>query len=123
MDDLSIVLRHWKRSKDTKLNLSEKGITILPQEIFSSTYSELLAQLEVLDLSGNKLSSLDDRLIGLPSLKFLNLANNQIISLPKWILKMGQLEVLNLSNNPLSSQFEALLKKECQSEPKLKPTL
>jgi len=117
MEDFSLILRHCKRSKDPKLNLSGKGISILTQDIFQLTH------LEVLDLSNNKITSLDAKIANLTELKFLDLSNNQLMNLPNALLKMENLQVLNVSNNPLNLQFEPLLKKENQSAPKLKQVL
>lgn len=117
MDDLSLALRHSKRKGDTKLNLSDKGIGIIPQDLYG------LSNLEVLDLSSNKITSIDAKISNLSNLKFLDLSNNQIMSLPSSILKLDSLQVLNLSNNPLNMQFEALGKKENQSDPNLRVVL
>jgi Leucine rich repeat len=117
MDDLSLSLRHAKRKGDTKLNLSDKGIGIIPQDLYG------LTNLEVLDLSSNKITSLDAKIANLINLRFLDLSNNQIMSLPSAIMKLDSLQVLNLSNNPLNMQFEILGKKENQSDPKLKSAL
>jgi tRNA A-37 threonylcarbamoyl transferase component Bud32 len=79
--------------------------------------------LEVLDLSNNKITTVDAKISNLTNLKFLNLSNNQIMALPQAILKLDQLQVLNISSNPLNIQFEPLLKKENQSDFKLKSIL
>jgi hypothetical protein len=117
MEDLSIVFHRVKRRQDPKLELKEKGIGIIPQDLFALTF------LEVLDLSNNKIISLDSKISNLKNLIFLDLSNNQITSLPQAILQLEKLQILNLSNNPLNLQFEPLLKKENQSDPKLKQAL
>lgn len=117
MDDLSLTIRHCKRSKSIKLDLSGKGISIVPQEIYQ------LTDLEVLDLSNNKIAIIDSKISNLTKLSFLNISNNQILSLPQSIANLSNLEVFNASGNPLGSQFEVLLKKENQSGSKLSSSL
>ena len=117
MDDISLQIRHCKRSGATKLNLANKGIKMIPVDMFQ------LAKVEVLDLSGNSILSLDSKISSMTNLKFLDISNNQLMTLPKDILKLTKLQVFNVSGNPLSTQFSALLSKENQSEPLLQTAL
>jgi Leucine-rich repeat (LRR) protein len=80
MEDLAIVFHRVKRRQDPKLELKEKGIGIIPQDLFALTF------LEVLDLSNNKIISIDAKISNLKNLIFLDLSNNQITSLPQAIL-------------------------------------
>lgn len=75
---------------------------ILPNELFQ------LMQLEELDLSCNKLQSIDSRLGDLKQLRIINLASNQLKTLPNCLVGMG-LHQLVLTNNPLAKPYELLL--------------
>jgi Leucine-rich repeat (LRR) protein len=117
MSDIQVLLRHAKRSKDTKLDLSNKGISYFPNEIFA------LEQLEILILSGNQLTSIDTRIENLTNLKILDVSNNSIMDLPIELIKLTSLQALSVSGNPLYNKFEALLDKEASIAPELKLTL
>ncbi len=117
MDDLALIIRHCKRSRSSKLDLSGKGLNTIPQDIYQ------LTDLEVLDVSNNKLLSIDTKISNLTKLKLLDVSGNQIASLPQTITQLTGLNVLNVSGNPLGPQFEQLLKKENQSDFKLQSTL
>jgi len=56
MSDIQLILRHCKRGNEIKLDLSGKGLTVLPSDLYS------LGNLEVLDLSRNKLNALDPKI-------------------------------------------------------------
>ncbi|EEA24579.1 conserved leucine-rich repeat protein [Talaromyces marneffei ATCC 18224] len=67
-----------------------------------------LANLEVLDLHGNRVSLLPNTISELRSLKILNLAENELISLPSLALSKLPLVELNASRNKLQgSLFES----------------
>ena len=117
MDDLALIIRHCKRSRSTKLDLSDKGLSTIPQDVYQ------LTDLEILVLSNNKLSSIDPKISNLTKLQFLDVSGNQLTGLPQSISQINNLNVLNVSGNPLGPQFEALLKKENQSNMKLHSTL
>jgi len=117
MDDLALIIRHCKRSRSTKLDLSGKGLSSIPQDIYQ------LTDLEVVDVSNNKILSIDPKISNLTKLKLLDVSGNQISSLPQSITQLSDLHVLNISGNPLNSQFDLLLKKENQSDYKLQSTL
>lgn len=61
-----------------------------------------LPSLQELDVSNNQLKSLPSQFI-IPKLKFLNLSNNQLASIPKSIASCQELKSLNLSKNHLAS--------------------
>lgn len=54
MTDISLKVRHVKRSNDTKLDLSNMDLNKIPEEI-----KELFC-LERINISGNKISNIDD---------------------------------------------------------------
>ena len=66
-------MRRAKRNKDTKLDLSGKSISYVPNEIFE------LDQLEILNLSNNQLTGLDPKIESLSNLKILDISNNSIM--------------------------------------------
>ena len=113
MSDLQVLLRHTKRNKDTKLDLSGKGISYVPNEVFS------LEHLEILNLGNNQLTGIDGKIENLINLKILDISNNSIMDLPLELTKLSKLQVLNVSGNPLYNKFEPLLEKEMSIEPHL----
>jgi len=56
MSDIQVILRHCKRGNEIKLDLSGRGLTVLPSDLYN------LGNLEVLDLSRNKLNALDPKI-------------------------------------------------------------
>lgn len=117
MSDLVIVIRHCKRSRSSKLDLSGRELKSLPTEIFD------LKSLEELDLSNNKLDSLDEKIGNLTGLKFLDLSGNNLLSLPRSLLNLKVLTNLNVSYNPLKAEFLILSQKENQAGAALKTAL
>ncbi len=83
----------------------------IDQALCDSVTLEQLGQVEMLDLSGLGLSSLQTAdLAGLTALKNLRLANNQLTSLPSGLLaRTPSLEEFNLGNNQLTSLPSGLL--------------
>ena len=55
MSDISVSIRRCKRGNEKKLDLSNKGITYIPVDIYT------LTDLEQLDLSNNRASELQER--------------------------------------------------------------
>ena len=53
MSDIKLKIRHVKRGGETKLDISGMGLIEIPDEIL------LLIQLETLDISDNRILSLD----------------------------------------------------------------
>jgi Leucine-rich repeat (LRR) protein len=57
MEDISLVIRRCKRSNEVKLSLAGKGLFQIPSSLFE------LNALQHLNLSGNKITSLDPKLV------------------------------------------------------------
>ncbi len=84
-------------SGTTTLDLSGKGLTSIPADVFTRT------GLERLDLSGNRLTGAPQSQIGqLENLKFLDLSNNTLTGLPAELGRLTKLETLDASNNKLT---------------------
>jgi internalin A len=95
-EDVLKVIQEAKASGITELNLSGKGLTVLPPEIGQ------LTKLERLDLSDNDLTALPSEICQMMSLYWLHLSRNRFADVPPEIFKMTQLTHLNLSNNKLT---------------------
>lgn len=79
------------------LDLSNKNLDKIPQNVFSQT------QLEVLDVSNNNLTgAIQAEIRNLQNLKVLRAANNKMTGVPAEIGQLQKLEVLDLSNNQLT---------------------
>ncbi len=79
------------------LDLSGRGLTAIPAEVFSR------GDLERLDLSNNKLTGApSSRIAELKRLKHLDLSKNSLTGLPAELGRLDKLEVLNVSNNQLT---------------------
>jgi Leucine-rich repeat (LRR) protein len=106
----------------TKLNLSNRGLTQISQDVFKQTnLTELdlsgnhltgaipaeirsLTNLEVLDLSENDMTGLPAEVGQLTKLKILDLSNNQLTGLPLELGQLTNLEILDLRGNNYSKQ-------------------
>jgi hypothetical protein len=86
-----------------KLKLS-CGLTEIPKEVF-----ELAETLEVLDLSGNKLSSLPEAFVCLQKLKIVFFSNNRFTTLPEVLYKCTQLRMIGFKANQISFISEQTL--------------
>lgn len=83
--------------REAVLNLSGKGLTKIPSEIFARS------DLEQLDLSMNELTDAPQAEIRrLANLKVLNLSGNALTGLPAELGQLQHLEVLDVSNNQLT---------------------
>lgn len=80
----------------TRLDLS-CGLTEFPQEIF-----ELADSLEILNLSGNALSSLPDDLHRLPHLRVLFCSDNAFTELPECLGQCAKLSMIGFKANKIS---------------------
>ncbi|OGZ67445.1 MAG: hypothetical protein A3D35_00450 [Candidatus Staskawiczbacteria bacterium RIFCSPHIGHO2_02_FULL_34_9] len=79
------------------LNLSNQGLTKIPDYIFNQR------SLEELNVSDNSLSGAIQSQIGqLINLKVLNASNNSMTGVPAEVGKLQKLEILDLSNNQLT---------------------
>lgn len=84
-------------SMSTELDLSHRGLTAIPMDIFSRT------ELSKLDLSGNRLTGAPPSQIKqLKNLTELNLSNNSLTGLPAELGQLNKLEILDVSNNRLT---------------------
>ena len=100
-----------------KLNLSDRGITIVPNVISN------LKSLKYLDLSRNNIKKLPKTIGTLSSLKYLDIRINKIKKIPDSIINLTNLEYLDLRNNliindEIPASINAFLdsKKECRSK-------
>lgn len=96
-------LRAGKLAGSTRLNLS-CDLTEFPPEIF-----DLADTLEILDLSGNKLSSLPDDLPRLHKLRILFCSDNQFEHLPEVLGQCPQLGMVGFKANRISTVSAAAL--------------
>jgi len=94
MEDLTLEIRRAKRGNATRLDLSGRGISLLPFDLYS------LPRVEELNLSNNNISMIESAISGMTSLRLLNLAGNQITALPSEIMELDLTE-LNLERNPI----------------------
>lgn len=79
------------------LDLSEQGLTKVPEYVFGRT------ELESLDLSNNNLTgSLQAEIRHLQSLKVLDMSGNKFTGVPAEVGQLKELEILDLSNNVLT---------------------
>ena len=85
----------YKLYNETKLYLSNIGLTSLPSEIGK------LSKLQTLYLTNNQIKTLPPEIGKLTQLRRLWLDNNQITSLPPEIGNLNQLRVLYLDNNQI----------------------
>ncbi|MCD8292004.1 MAG: TIR domain-containing protein [Prevotella sp.] len=81
----------------TKLNLSNKNLAEIPQEVFQFT------NLTKLVLSNNNIQSIPKDILKLKNLKTIDLANNNIKVLHSSVFKLPKLRILNLYNNNVKS--------------------
>jgi len=82
--------------KETRLNLSNNQIKILPPEI------DKLSNLRILNLDNNQITTLPPEIDKLSNLQELYLYNNQITILPPEIGNLSQLQKLYLHNNQIT---------------------
>ncbi|MEM7035953.1 MAG: leucine-rich repeat domain-containing protein, partial [Bacteroidota bacterium] len=61
-----------------------------------------LKSLELLSLSNNAITEIDETLRSLPKLQRLNLNNNQIREVPDWLFEKPDLKALELNNNRIT---------------------
>jgi len=109
----------------TKLDLSNKKLKQIPEEIFQCTNLtklilcnnsiaevpqgiKLLKKLKVLDLSNNRIKYLQADLFKLSRLETLNVSNNQIRTLPRQVNE-SNIKNLLLQNNQIANLPEVIL--------------
>ncbi|XP_078664037.1 uncharacterized protein LOC144907104 [Branchiostoma floridae x Branchiostoma belcheri] len=78
-----------------KLDLSNQGLTSIPEEVFDIT------DLEVLDVSNNKLTSIPEAIGRLQKLTILYIESNQLTEVPPGVCSLSNLEVLSVGSNPI----------------------
>ena len=74
-------------------------IPLKPHQVYK------LPQLEILDLSRNKLSKVPDEIGNMKALRVLSLLNNSIENVPYCLGNLDTLRILKLAGNPLSSDL------------------
>ncbi|MBQ9473313.1 MAG: leucine-rich repeat domain-containing protein [Bacteroidales bacterium] len=79
----------------THLDLSRRRLRAVPPEVYTMT------NLRHLNLSHNRLDSLDERLLLLTRLDTLLLGRNRLRHVPEWIGNMRSLRLLDMSRNPI----------------------
>lgn len=77
----------------TKLNLSDKNLTVLPENVYE------YPNLTKLVLSNNKIKVIPKDILKLKKLKVLDLANNNITVLHGAVFRLSKLHTLNLYGN------------------------
>lgn len=80
----------------TRINLSETGISEIPEEIFT------LPNLRELNLSKNNLKFLSNQISKLSNLEWLNFDENKIPAIPTQLYALTNLRCLNISKNPIA---------------------
>ncbi len=95
-EELVKVITEAARTGETRLDLSDRGITELPEEIGQ------LTRLTELNLNGNQLRELPEEIGQLTSLKELHLRGNQLTKLPKEVGQLTSLTRLDLDGNQLT---------------------
>lgn len=84
-------------NKSNSLNLSNQGLTKLPDYVLK------MSSLEELNISNNRISgALPAEIHNLKNLQILNVSNNQLTGVPAEVGQLQYLEVLDLSNNKLT---------------------
>ena len=76
MSEITVFLRHAKRSHSTDLDLSNRELSFIPKELFS------MRNVERLNLSHNKLEYIEASITELYKLKELDLSNNMLTEIP-----------------------------------------
>jgi len=102
-DDTLALLKAGKLQGSTRLKL-QCGLSEFPAEIFT-----LADTLEILDLSGNALSSLPDDLDKLHKLRILFCSSNQFTHLPEVLGKCQNLSMIGFKANKISHISESAI--------------
>ncbi len=93
--DVKHLIRTAAESNTDKIDLSNKGITELPDEIGE------LTSLKSLNISYNNISEIPNSICKLVNLEELFLVRNNVSKLPANFSMLSKLKVLDVSNNPL----------------------
>eukprot|EP00933_Yihiella_yeosuensis_P012962 TRINITY_DN12247_c0_g1_i2.p1 TRINITY_DN12247_c0_g1~~TRINITY_DN12247_c0_g1_i2.p1 ORF type:complete len:622 (+),score=124.27 TRINITY_DN12247_c0_g1_i2:224-2089(+) len=98
--DVSLAIRRARRSNAKSIDLSCRGLTNWPEDLFA------LRQLETLDISGNYLSTVDPNIAQLELLQEIDLSGNKLESFPDGsVAPLISLRSLKLSGNPMASRM------------------
>lgn len=95
MDEVSLIIRRARRGNSKNIDLSNRALTSIPQDLLKIT------TLETLNLSRNMIVSIPDSISDLENLTSLNLSDNEITSLPASIVLIP-LQHLFLQGNPIA---------------------
>lgn len=95
-EELLHVIQKAAAGKAAELDLSGKGLSALPPELFQ------LTDLTYLDLHGNQLAALPPEIGQMTGLEVLNLGCNALAALPPEICRLTRLELLVLDGNPIA---------------------
>ncbi|XP_078663480.1 uncharacterized protein LOC144906777 [Branchiostoma floridae x Branchiostoma belcheri] len=97
--DLNLQIRivQFDNRRLLALDLRNKGLTSIPEEVFDIT------DLEILDVSNNKLTSIPEAIGRLQKLYCLDAIQNKLTSLPNAICSLSRLKWLIVSDNKISS--------------------
>lgn len=79
------------------LELANRGLTKIPKAVYRAK------QLHILNLSDNKIETVEEELKELDNLTHLNLKGNEIKKVPAVIHEMKQLKEVNLESNPIET--------------------
>ncbi len=104
MADIWELIKNNIHEKNNSLNLENKSIQKLPEEICNLTH------LVHLNLNGNRIKDLPNELANLIYLETLDLRNNELRKLPEVIFELPNLRNLWLSNNIISDVPKGLSK-------------
>ncbi len=100
--ELIKIIHHAAQTKQPSLDLSGKGLTKLPAELWQ------LSNLTEFDISYNRLTAVPKELGQLSHLTRLDLSKNQLTAVPKELGQLSHLIELNLSSNQLTAVPEEL---------------
>ena len=100
-EELLAIIDRAARDGQTELDLSQKGISELPEAIGR------LTNLQELNLFGNQLTALPESIGRLTNLRLLSLDCNRLTALPEAIGRLTNLQQLSLSGNQLTALPEA----------------
>ncbi len=87
-----------------RLDLRNQGLTTLPDTVFDTA-----EPIEMLDLSGNDISELPDRIAELSDLKVLFCTGNRFAEYPAVLAQLPKLAMVSFKENQLSSIAEGAL--------------
>ena len=95
MDEVSLIIRRARRVNSKNIDLSNRSLTSLPQDLLK------ISTLETLNLSHNMIVSIPDNISDLENLTSLDLSHNEITALPMSIMLLP-LQSLSLTGNPIN---------------------